>query len=169
MAETNHLFPFPGDKLRLENLPDGVKLHLPQKTVFLSADEALGVASALVEAASLAGGNDPEELDWRRVPVQFLQFEAEQDCEDDSKTEGKFASVRCWISGQTRANAVYVASGWIMDNGWTVTDLVEQREVTRADYAGTEDEQYYEQVLTDGEVFVFEVDGAAEDDGESAE
>ncbi|MGH7169567.1 MAG: hypothetical protein ACRELG_04730 [Gemmataceae bacterium] len=169
MTEPNHLFPFPSDKLRLENLPDRVKLHLPEKTVLLSADEALGVASALVEAASVAGGNSVEELDWRRIPVQFLHFTAERSSEDDSETEDEFASVRCWIGGQTRANAVYVATGWIMDNGWTITNLIEQRKVTRADHAGAEDERYYEQVLTDGEVFVFEIDGADEDGGDSGQ
>ena len=74
-------------------------------------------------------------------------------------------SVRCWVSCQTRANALYVATGWIQEEGWTITALIEQREVMRTDYAGHDEEHYYAQALTDGEVFVFEMDGSEEEGG----
>ncbi len=148
---------------------NGVKLTLPAGSVVLTDDEALKLASALVEAAAVARGDDPDEHDWRRVPVQFLHFEAEQGSEEEPETAPQFASVRCWVSGQSRANAAYVAAGWIMDEGWTVTDLIEQAEVTRTDYEGTEYERYYDQVLTDGEVFLFEIAGDDEEEGEAVE
>ncbi len=166
MTESNPAAPFPDDTPRLETLPEGVRLTLPGGPAVLSTDEALALAAALVDASAVASGSDPDELDWRRVPVQYLEFEAEQDADEEAGTEGGFASVRCWIRGQTRANAVYVAIGWITDEGWTITNLLEQREVTRADCAGSEDERYSELVLTDGVVFVFEIAGA---DAEAAE
>jgi hypothetical protein len=135
----------------------------------LSEEEALGVASALVEAAAEAEGIDAEAVHWRRVPVQFLHFEAERSSEDELETANQFASVRCWISGQTQVNAVYVATGWIKELGWTILNQIAQYEVTRADYTNSEEERYYEQVLVDGEVFVFEVDSEDEEDGDVVE
>jgi len=164
MTEPDRLFQFPHEKVRLEIVPEGLKLTVPNATTLLSPDEALGLAAALVESSSVADGIDPDEVNWRKIPVQFLQFEAERESDEDSETEPEFASVRCWISAQTRTNAVHVATGWIGDNGWRVMNLIEQCAVTRADYEDSDERRYYEQALTDGEVFVFEVDGPEDDD-----
>lgn len=164
MTEPYRLFQFPQEKVQVEMSSEAIKLTVPNETTMLSPDEALALAAALVESSAVADGNDPDELDWRKIPVQFLQFEAERESDEDSETEPEFASVRCWISAQTRTNAVHVASGWIRDNGWRVMNLIEQCAVTRADYENSDERQYYEQALTDGEVFVFEVDGPEDGD-----
>jgi hypothetical protein len=46
----------------------------------------------------------------------------------------------------------------IRDNGWSVTEIVEDYAISREDYLVKQDPeglQYYEQALVDGEVLVF--------------
>ena len=77
---------------------------------------------------------------------------------DTAERLGATALAHCWVRGQTKKNAFHVAIGWISEDGWVPTELVEQRAVTRDDFEGTEDLSYFEQALTDGEVFKFEID-----------
>ncbi len=46
-----------------------------------------------------------------------------------------------------------------------IGELLEQRPVARSDFAATDYLQYFEQALTDGELFLYEI----EDDGEETE
>lgn len=152
----------------VETAPEGVRLSVPGGSVTLGEDAALALAASVVEAAvawraAQEGGEaDPEGDDSRRVPVQFLRLTAVMESEDDPEAIEEAAEVLCWVTNQTRTNALYVAVGWAEAEGWAVDDVLEQRDVTRADFADTEYEAYYTQALTDGEVFLFEV----EDDGE---
>ena len=50
---------------------------------------------------------------------------------------------------QTQRNALHLATGWIAEHGWVITEVIEQRPVTRADFTDTEYLQYFEQALTD--------------------
>ena len=141
--------------LFMEPRPDGLRLALGGESVDLSPDEGLEAARALVEASAAAGG-PPEEQDWHRVPMQYLILAIDPDPEaGPDADEPPPVEVHCWIKEQTRNNAVHVAIGSVVEDGYSVTDLVEQRTVTRADFEGTELLTYYEQALTDDEVFLY--------------
>jgi hypothetical protein len=159
-----------GDKVTLKAPPDGVTL---------TAGEAQELASRLVEASALANGDNPEENDWVRIPMQYvraaaqrLEFEVEgsgepsrpePDDDDADMGNAKSAEVHCWIKDQTQRNAMHVAAGWIAEHGWVVLEVIEQRAVTRDDFTGTEYLQYYEQALIDSEVFLYELEEESEE------
>jgi hypothetical protein len=158
-----------------------VTLKAPAAGATLTADEAQELAGRIFEAAALAQGEDPVENDWVRLPMQYIRATAER-LEFDAATEGqpgaetpdadpdlgdaKAAEVHCWIKDQTQRNAMHVAAGWVAEHGWVINEMVEQRAVTRADFADTDYLQYFEQALTDGEVFLYEIE---EDDDEPGE
>src|SRR3954463_2188462 len=104
MSEGSHLFAVPEDRVRIEALEDGVRLTLPGGPAELSGDEALAVSAGIIDALA----KDEETAHWRRIPVQFLEFEAERGPDEDAEITEQTASIRCWISGQTKANAVYI-------------------------------------------------------------
>lgn len=149
----------------------------------LTADDALRVAGYLVEAAMRATGDDPEENDTVRIPMQYIHAAAEKLDDDGESGEApvpaqsdeelagaKFAEVHAWIRDQTARNAMHVAEGWIAEHGWVVTDVIEQIAVTRDDFVGSEYLPYYEQALTDAEVFLYEIEEAeSEETGGSAD
>jgi hypothetical protein len=153
---------------------------VPAGGVTLTADEAQELASRILEAAALAIGEDPEENDWVRIPMQYIRGAAERlDLEVEGQAEpaepaadtaeddltGAAAEVHCWIKDQTQRNAMHIAAGWIAEHGWVLGELLEQRSVTRADFQNTEYLQYFEQALIDGEVFLYEI----EENGEAPE
>jgi hypothetical protein len=149
---------------------DKVTLKAPAGGVALTADEAQELASRIFEAAALATGEDPEERDWVRIPMQYVRVAAERlefeiegqpapPSEDDSDMgDAKTAEVHCWIKDQTQRNAMHVAAGWIAEHGWVIGEVIDQRPVARADFADTEYLQYFEQALIDSEVFLYEIE-----------
>lgn len=158
---------------------DKVTLKAPAEGVTLTADEAMELAGRVFEASALANGDDPEENDWVRIPMQYLRVAAERltfdgeggetpDAaeEPDDMGDAKVAEVHCWVRDQTQRNAMHVAAGWVAEHGWVITEVIEQRPVTRADFADTEYLQYFEQALTDSEVFLYEVEEAEGDEPE---
>ena len=57
---------------------------------------------------------------------------------------------------------MHIAAGCVAEHGWFVQEVLEHEAVTREDMEG-EYLQYFEQALTDAEVFLYEID---EDDTE---
>ena len=162
---------------------DGEKVTLkaPAEGVTLTADEAQELASRLFEASALATGEDPEERDWVRIPMQYLRVAAERmdfwksrarrdrfrpKDQDPELADAKSAEVHCWIKDQTQRNAMHVAAGWIAEHGWVVLEVLEQEAVTRADFTDTEYLQYFEQALLDSEVFLYEIEEPESDETE---
>ncbi len=158
---------------------DKVTIKTPAEGATLTADEAMELASRVFEASALASGEDPEERDWVRVPMQYVRVAAERleldiegvekpdpADEPDDMGDAKNAEVHCWIRDQTQRNAMHVAAGWIAEHGWVVTEVIEQRPVSRADFTDTEYLQYFEQALTDAEVFLYEVEETESDETE---
>jgi hypothetical protein len=157
---------------------DKVTVKAPVEGATLTADEAHELASRVFEASALARGGDPDESDIVRVPMQYmriaaerLEFEAEgapvaPTNDDPDMADAKEAEVHCWIRDQTQRNAMHVAAGWIAEHGWVITELLDQRPVTRADFTDTEYLQYFEQALTDSEVFLYEIEEAESDETE---
>ncbi len=158
---------------------DKVTLKAPAPGAVMTADEAHELASRVFEASALARGENLEESDIVRVPMQYMRVAAERlefevegapaapaDDEDADMAGAKEAEVHCWVRDQTHRNAMHVAAGWIAEHGWVVTEVLEQRPVTRADFAGTEYLQYFEQALTDSEVFLYEIEEAESDETE---
>lgn len=161
---------------------DKVTLKAPAEGVALTGSEAQELASRIFEAAMLANGDDPEENDWVRIPMQYIRAAAqrleidaegpgeakrpEPDDEDADMGNAKSAEVHCWIKDQTQRNAMHVAAGWIAEHGWFVLEVIEQHPVTRDDFTDTEYLQYFEQALIDSEVFLYELE---ETEGEATE
>jgi hypothetical protein len=156
-----------------------VTLKVPDGSVTLTENEALELAGRLAEAQARASGEDPEERDWVRIPMQYIRAAAErlEDAEPDAEPgtelyeelkDAKAAEVHCWIANQTQQNAMHVAAGWIASHGWVVTEVIEQAPVTRDDFEGTDYLPYYEQALTDSEVFLYEIDEAETDETEGS-
>ena len=159
---------------------DKVTLKAPAGGVTLTADEAHELAGRVLEASALARGEDPDEADLVRVPMQYMRVAAERlefdaeggetpaaaDDEPDDMAGATDAEVHCWITDQTQRNAMHVAAGWVAEHGWAITEVIEQRPVTRADFADTEYLQYFEQALTDAEVFLYEIEEAEGDEPE---
>ena len=159
---------------------DKVTVKAPAGGATLTADEAHELAGRVLEASALARGEDPEENDWVRVPMQYMRVAAERlefdaeggetpaaaDDEPDDMAGATDAEVHCWITDQTQRNAMHVAAGWVAEHGWVITEVIEQRPVTRADFTDTEYLQYFEQALTDSEVFLYEIEEAEGDEPE---
>ena len=157
---------------------DKVTLKAPAGGVTLTADEAQELAGRIVEASALAKGDDPEENDWVRIPMQYvraaadrLEFEIEgpdgsaAPNDDPEMGDAKTAEVHCWIKDQTQRNALHIAAGWIAEHGWVIGEVIEQRPVTRADFADTDYLQYFEQALIDSEVFLYEIEEGEGNEG----
>lgn len=97
-----------------------------------------------------------EYTEHERIPMQYLIVEAAQDPTFCHEKQFGGATVGCWIKDQTKRNAYLVAKGWIEDHGWVPLSLEDQYPVSAERYEGNaEGRQYFEQALTDGEVFVF--------------
>jgi len=157
---------------------DKVKLKAPAEGVTLNTNEAQELASRLFEASVWAQGEDPEENDWVRIPMQYIRVAAERmefdtgdgevmkPNDDPEMGDAKSAEVHCWIKDQTQRNAMHVAAGWIAEHGWVVLEVIEQNAVTRADFTGTEYLQYFEQALIDSEVFLYELEEPESEENE---
>ncbi len=155
---------------------DKITLKAPAEGVTLTADEALELASRVFEASMMAGGEDPAENDWVRIPMQYVRVAAERmelniegeepPAEDSEMGDATDAEVHCWIKDQTLRNAMHIAAGSIAEHGWAVLEVIEQRPVRREDFTDTEYLQYFEQALIDSEVFLYELE---EPDGEDTE
>jgi len=148
---------------------DKVTLKAPADGVTLTADEAQELASRLFEAAMRSGGEDPEENDWIRVPMQYLRVAAERmelnvdgaepaPPEDPEMGDATSAEIHCWIKDQTLRNAMHIAAGSIAEHGWVVLEVIEQNVVTRADFTDGEYLQYFEQAILESEVFLYELE-----------
>jgi hypothetical protein len=149
---------------------DKVTLKAPAEGVTLTADEAQELASRLFEAAIFATGEDPEENDLIRVPMQYMRVAAERmelniegsepvsPNPDPEMGDATDAEVHCWIKDQTLRNAMHIAAGSIAEHGWVILEVLEQRPAARADFTDTEYLQYYEQALIDSEVFLYELE-----------
>ena len=157
---------------------DKVTLKAPAGGTTLTSDQAQELASRIFEAAARAGGDDPVENDWVRLPMQYLRLAAERldfapegdenkvPAPNSDEPDGSTAEVHCWIKDQTQGNAMHIAAGNIAEHGWYVAEVIEHRTATRAEFADTEYLQYFEQALVDSEVFLYEIE---EDDTEGTE
>lgn len=166
MTEVNGQSPHHRADIEVAIKGDKVTLRTQDNLVMLSSDEAQELASRIFEMAARANGEDPEEHDWKRLPMQYLHLAIEALPADGGEKDDELetGAVRCWIKDQTQRNARHVAAGWIAENGWGVIEEFEQRVVSRADFADTDFLRYYEQALIDDEVFVFEHDGQDNED-----
>lgn len=159
----------PPQRAEIEVTLDGqtITLKVPEGAASLTADEANEVAGQLLEAAMLAQGTDPDEADIARVPMQYVIVQAERvplegapDGDEPDELRGATrAEVHCWIKDQTHRNGLHIIAGTVAEHGWVVTEIVEQAAVTRADFEG-EYLQYFEQALTESEVFLYEIENA---------
>lgn len=144
-----------------------ITLKVPDGAANLTPDEANDVAGQLLEAAMLAQGTDPDEVDIARVPMQYVIVQAErlpldnvtESDEPDELRGATRAEVHCWIKDQTHRNGLHIIAGTVAEHGWVVTEIVEQAAVVRDDFEG-EYLQYYEQALTESEVFLYEIENA---------
>jgi hypothetical protein len=176
MAEQQDDSPRREPDVAVEQEGEAVTLRAGEGSAKLTADEAMRVASYLVEAAARASGQDPEENDWVRIPMQYIRAAAEKLEGAEPVEEGdpelagaKTAEVHAWIRDQTARNAMHVAAGWIAEHGWLIAEVIEQVAVTAEDFAETEYLQYYEQALTDSEVFLYEIVDESDETGGSAD
>jgi hypothetical protein len=143
-----------------------IALKVPGGAANLTATEANEVAGQLLEAAMLAQGTDPDEADVARVPMQYVIVQAErlplevaESDEPDELRGATRAEVHCWIKDQTHRNGLHIIAGTVAEHGWVVTEIVEQAAVSRDDFEG-EYLQYFEQALTESEVFLYEIEDA---------
>jgi hypothetical protein len=144
-----------------------ITLKVPDGAASLTPDAANELAGQLLEAAMLAQGTDPDEADIVRVPMQYVIVQAErlpldnvtESDEPDELRGATRAEVHCWIKDQTHRNGLHIIAGTVAEHGWVVTEIVEQAAVTRDDFEG-EYLQYFEQALTDSEVFLYEIEDA---------
>jgi hypothetical protein len=130
-----------------------VRLTAPAGGALLTEDEALQLAREVVLAGSqLSDPTGEDAARWRRWPMQYVRFDAEP------VAGGPTVTVHGWIADQTEANAVFIAVGNIeAGEEYRATELAEQRPCGVEDYEeGDEFRPYFEQALTDGEVFLFE-------------
>lgn len=143
-----------------------IVLKVPGGAATLTADGATEVAGQLLEAAMLAKGGEPDEADIARVPMQYLVAQAERlpaevaPMEDDELHGATRAEVHCWIKDQTFRNGLHVAAGWVAEHGWVITEVIEQNAVTRTDFEDGDYLQYFEQAITESEVFLYEIENA---------
>src|SRR5262245_18745632 len=136
-----------------------VAVRVRNQTVGLNVEEAEEFARLIVEAAARASGQNPEENDSVRIPMQYIRVAAER-LEDPPEPTGtdvravdevpdtgnaKVAEVHCWIKDQTQTNAIHIAAGWIAEHGWFITEVLEHETVTSDNFANTEYLKYYEQ------------------------
>ncbi len=156
-----------------------VTLTLPATSVQLTVEETQELASRLYEVSVRAFGEDPDEHDLARIPMQYIRAMAErvEGAEPDAEPgtplyeeleNARTAEVHCWITNQTQQNAMHVAAGWIASHGWVVTELIEQEVVTRENFEDTDYLTYYEQALTDSEVFLYEIGDAETEEPEGS-
>jgi hypothetical protein len=166
MEPTNARTELIAGKLSLETVPSALRLAIGDTSLDLTPDDALIVARALTEAAAahataLAAATDDDaevdpEASPKRLPMQFVVLDVERDPEaDPDEAMPPNAEVCCWIKEQSHANAVHVAVGWVNESDWIITNVSEHRIVDRSDFEGTELLPYYEQALTDDEVFLY--------------
>lgn len=175
--------PSPHHRADVEVSQDGatVTLKAPADGATLNADEAQELAGRLLEAAMLANGDDPEENDWVRIPMQYIRAAAERmdlavgdgesvsPNDDPELGDAKTAEVHCWIKDQTMRNAMHIAAGWVAEHGWYIEEVLEQQPVTREFFADSEYLQYFEQALTDSEVFLYEIEEDETDEPEGTD
>ncbi len=157
---------------------DKVTVKAPADGATLSATEAQELASRIFEAAARAGGEDPVENDWVRLPMQYLRLAAERldftpegdadkvPAPNSDEPDGRNAEVHCWIKDQTQNNAMHIAAGCVAEHGWFIQEVVEHESVSRTDFADTDYLQYFEQAIIDAEVFLYEIE---EDETEGKE
>ena len=163
------------DDVEVSQSGDAITLKAPPGGVTMNVDESLDLAGRLVEACMRASGADPAESDTVRIPMQHIHVAAERLAEDgdgegevaagpaeEDLSDARFAEVHCWIRDQTQRNAMHIAAGWIAEHGWVITEVLDQKPVTRDDFADTDYLPYYEQALTDSEVFLYEVEDESE-------
>ncbi len=162
----------PHHRADVEVSQDGAKVTLkaPDGGTTLTSDEAQELASRIFEAAARAGGEDPVENDWVRLPMQYLRLAAERldftpegdenkvPAPNSDEPEGRNAEVHCWIKDQTQSNAMHIAAGCVAEHGWFIQEVVEHESVSRTDFADTDYLQYFEQALIDSEVFLYEIE-----------
>jgi hypothetical protein len=164
MNQPDFPFPTPNDRIRVDVVPPNVTVRIAAETATLSSDEALGLSSAMAEAATRAtqGNEETDDMDVRLIPMQYLKIESEQigedtPIEDGDDVVGPTATVHVWIRGQTFKNGQFIATGLIEeDDLWVPVELLEQREVQRAEFLESDFLPYFDQALTDGEVIVIE-------------
>ena len=88
--------------------------------------------------------------------MQLIRIKAKQNPEYAHEKWHAGAYVDCYIKDQTAENALYVTKGWIAKNGWDVLAVEEQREIQEDAYEeDSEGREYFQQALTDEEVFVY--------------
>jgi hypothetical protein len=156
--------------LRVQSANGAVQLSLGDTSVSLSPDETLELSRQLTESLlqlEATAEPDSEASEQMRVPMQLLVLAAERDPDAEGPKDEDAADralIYCWIKGQTRMNAIHIAVGSVNETDWIVTDLKEHQAVKREDFAGDDFEQYFDQALTDEEVFLYLVGDTEEDE-----
>ena len=91
------------------------------------------------------------------MAIFYIQYEATPDrnSEDFQTCGGAF--VNCWVRADSEIEAQKLTSDAIREDGWTILAVEEEcREVNEHWYSeNDEGREYYEQCVTDGECYVF--------------
>ncbi len=142
---------------------NAMMLNVEKSPLDLTEDDALKLARALTDAAAASHAEvaiDEEENDSpKRIPMQLIVMEVERDPDAEGEKDPEMpdeAQVLCWIKEQSRMNALHVAVGWVNETDWIVTSVLEHRSVSAKDFEDTDLQTFYEQALTDDEVFVYD-------------
>ena len=143
--------------------PHGIHLRSVSEkgeAVTLTAEEARSIARELIELSlrlDYHNTNDPENRDWIRIPMQYISFRVVQDPTFEHEEIVAGAVVECWIKDETWKNAIFVAQGWIEESGWFIEELTDQVEAVREDYEDDHRLAYYDQAITDEQVFLYNI------------
>jgi hypothetical protein len=146
------------NRLSLQVRPEGAgTLHLDGASLDLDTEALLHVAREFTNVVAMHHAEeevDPESSVRLAMQLVILQIERdpESEAEDDQPEEGE---VYCWIKEQSRQNAIHVAVGWVNESEWIITNVNEHRTVDRSEFEDTPLLPYYDQALTDDEVFVY--------------
>ena len=88
--------------------------------------------------------------------MHYLQFEATPQPEHPESSELGGAFVNCWVAAPSASEAEALARKNIREQLWTIDLMAECYEDNRALYDDDSDDlQYFEQAMIDGEVYVF--------------
>jgi hypothetical protein len=142
---------------------NAMMLNVEKSPLEITGDDALKLARALTDAAATSHAEvaiDEDDNDNpKRIPMQFIVMEVERDPDAEGEKDSELpdeAQVLCWIKEQSHNNALHVAVGCVNETDWIVTSVLEHRSVSAKDFADTDLQAFYEEALTDDEVFVYD-------------
>lgn len=125
----------------------------------MSPEDARAFASAIYEAANMAEGVRRDHPNWFRRFMQYLILDIKTHSEAVREgTPSRTGRAHCWVKDQTQTNAFHIAVGWLADDDWVVASVIEHRDVTRDSFLESPLSRYYDQALTDEQVFFYDLD-----------